>query len=365
MRRHVGVLPERRRQRDAGGAPREWAGFLSPGASGGLAPRKRTSVAVTAGRVAASGATGLGGESIRQVALVSADAGGQQVGFDIAFLLVPLNAQRGQRPGHRVLRRIWSSCPRWRRRGGRSSRAPRRWSGRTPGTGRWLCRRRAAGRRWRRATWWPRAARGASGWRRVDDDGADASEPVGAAGKLVAGREHVGRVAALGRRRQALAGVAQREVHGVGEGAVGAGPRPCGRSSSGTRAASWPGAEKITSGFSVTSPVAPSMVGDHVLGPRSGWPTETRPVSGLRVSTIPDLPGTPVITRCSSPGCRRGLIQASGSGGRPRCRRAGAEGMVEVRVLVQVLVVSSGSCRVGATAGVLFWRGLPGPHAPG
>ena len=57
----------------------------------------------------------------------------------------------------------------------------------------------------------------------------------------------------------------------------------------------------------------------------------------------------PVITGRSSPGCRRGLIQAtaSGSGGDRGVDDQALEGMVDVPVVVQVLVVSSGSRRVG------------------
>ena len=77
----------------------------------------------------------------------------------------------------------------------------------------------------------------------------------------------------------------------------------------------WPSAVKITSAFSVTAPVAPSMW-SMTFWATVGVAHRNSPVSRSNVYTKPVLPGMPVITFRTSPGSMRGLIQltASGSG---------------------------------------------------
>ena len=111
---------------------------------------------------------------------------------------------------------------------------------------------------------------------------------------------------------------------------------------------SWPRAEKITSGFSVTSPVAPSMW-VITFWAMVGLAHRNSPVSRSRVSTTPVLQGDaghhrPLLARLQA-GVDPG--DGVGVGGDRGVDDQALEGMVDVPVVVQVLVVSSGSRRVG------------------
>ena len=70
---------------------------------------------------------------------------------------------------------------------------------------------------------------------------------------------------------------------------------------------------KISSGFSVTAPVAPSMW-VMTFCAVVGVAQRNSPVARSSVYTTPVLPGMPVITRYTSPRRSRGLIQETCSG---------------------------------------------------
>ena len=182
----------------------------------------------------------------------------------------------------------------------------------------------------------------------VDGDGADGAEPVGAGGELVPGRQHVGRAAALGRRQQALAGVAQGEVHGVGEGAVGAGLPVL--AAGPARAGQQLLAEGREDDLGVLGHVAGGAVDvrDHVLGDGGVGPQE---LAGLAVEGVDDagLAGDaghhPALLARLQPGVDPG--DGVGVGGDGGVDEQPLEGVVEVPVVVQVLVVPPDLAGVG------------------